>query len=143
MKYFQCMSSSFLLTCIKVCQKQVGNYSLKWFQSFCLYFVAYFPIHVSVHAFKFSSFQTITSACIYENILIMLNKYHNIKILYYIGTEWSKNTLVHTLQPTDLNRQNYTAAIYYIWAKLRDFILKDVDILPLQGLSWQTNVVCN
>ena len=73
----------------------------------------------------------------------MLNKYHKIKILHYIGTEWSKNTLVRTLQPTELNRQNYTAAIYYIWAKLRDFILKDVDILPLQGLSWQTNVVCN
>ena len=71
----------------------------------------------------------------------MLNKYHNIKILNYIGTEWSKNTLVCTLQPTELNRQNYTAAIYYTWAKLGDFILKDVDILPLQGLSWQTNVV--
>ena len=66
----------------------------------------------------------------------MLNTYHYIKIVYYIGTEWSKNTLVHTLQPMDLNRQNYTAAIYYIWAKLGDFILKDVDILLLQGLSW-------
>ena len=73
----------------------------------------------------------------------MLNKYYNIKILYYTEIEWSKNTLVHTLQPTDLNRQNYTAAIYYTWAKLGDFILKDVDILLLQGLSWQTNVVCN
>ena len=73
----------------------------------------------------------------------MFNKYHNIKIFHYIGTEWSKNTLVHTLQPTELNRQNYTAAIYYIWAKLGDYILKDVGILALQGLSWQTNVVCN
>ena len=73
----------------------------------------------------------------------MLNKYHEIKILDHIRTEWSKNTLVHTLQPKELNRQNYTAAIYYTWAKLGDFILKDVNILPLQGLSWQTNVVCN
>ena len=73
----------------------------------------------------------------------MLNKYHNIKIFEYIGTEWSKNTLVCTLQPTEVNRQNYTAAIYYTWSKLGDFILKDVNIFPLQGLSWQTNVVCN
>ena len=54
----------------------------------------------------------------YEHIVIMFNKYYNIIIFHYIGTEWSKNTLVHTLQPTELNRQNYTAAIYYIWAKL-------------------------
>ena len=72
----------------------------------------------------------------------MLNTYHNLKIVCDIGTEWSKNTLVHTLQPIDLNRQNDAAAIYYIWAKLGDFILKDVNILPLQGLSWQTIVVC-
>ena len=79
-------------------------------------------------------------------MVIIFNKYYNyynIKIFHYIGTEWSKNTLVHTLQPTELDRQNYTAAIYYIWAKLGDFFLKDVDILLLQGLSWQTNVVCN
>ena len=42
---------------------------------------------------------------------------------------------------TDLNRCNYTSAIYYIWAKIGNYYLKDVDILPLQGLSWQTNVV--
>ena len=50
----------------------------------------------------------------------MLNTYHNIKIVYYIGTEWSKNTLVHTLQPTDPNRQNYM--VLYI----------------THGLSWET-----
>ena len=42
---------------------------------------------------------------------------------------------------TELNRCNYTSAIYYIWAKIGNYFLKDVDILPLQGLSWQTNVV--
>ena len=77
-------------------------------------------------------------------MVIIFNKYYNyynITIFHYIGTEWSKNILVHTLQPTEINRQNYTAAIYCIWAKLRDFYLKDVDILPLQGLSWQIGFI--
>ena len=69
-----------------------------------LYFVPHFPIHVSLHAFKFSLVQAITSAYIHDNIVLMLNTYHNLKIVYDIGTEWSKNTLVHTLQPIDLNR---------------------------------------
>ena len=142
MTQYQCMSSSFRLVSIKVHWKQVGNVFLKMVSQFFLYFVPHFPIHVSLHAFKFSPVQAITSAYIHDNIVLMLNIYHNLKIVYDIGTKWSKNTLVHTLQPIDLNRQNCTAAIYYMLAKLGDFILKDVDILPLQGWSWQTNVVC-
>ena len=104
MTHYQCVSSSFLLVHIKVHWKQVGNYSLKWFHSICLYFVPHFPIHVSLHAFKFNPVQAITSAYIHVNIVLMLNTYHNLKIVYDIGTDWSKNTLVHTLQPIDLNR---------------------------------------
>ena len=127
MTQYQCVSSSFWLVSIKVHWKQVGKVFLKM---------------VSQYALKFSPVQAITSAYKHDNIVLMLNTYDNLKIVYDIRTKWSKNTLVHTQQPIDLNRQNYMAAIYYIWAKLGDFILKDVNILPLQALSWQTNVVC-
>ena len=142
MTQYQWVSSSFWLVSIKVRWKQVGKVFLKMVSQYFLYFVPHFPIHVSLHAFKFSPVKAITYAYIHDNIVLMLNTYDNLKIVYDIGTEWSKSTLVHTLQPIDLNRPNYMAVIYYIWAKLGDFILKDVDILPLQGLSWQTNVVC-
>ena len=37
--------------------------------------------------------------------------------------------------------RDLTTSIYYVQAILCDHVLRDVDILPLQGLSWQTNVV--
>ena len=55
--------------------------------------------------------------------------------------QWSTNKVVSTSTKYDLNRRNYTSAIYYIWAKIGKYFLKDIDILPLQGLSWQTSVV--
>ena len=36
-----------------------------------------------------------------------------------------------------------TSCIYYMVAKIGNFILKDVDLLPLQGLTWQTDQVIN
>ena len=55
--------------------------------------------------------------------------------------QWSTNKVVSTPTKFDLNRGNYTSAIYHMWAKIGKYFLKDIDILPLQGLSWQTNVV--
>ena len=55
--------------------------------------------------------------------------------------QWSTNKVVGTSTKFDLNRRNYTSAFYYIWAKIGKYFLKDIDILPLQVLSWQTNVV--
>ena len=110
MTQYQCMSSSFWLVSIKVRWKQVGKVFLKMVSQYFLYFVPHSPIHVSLHAFKFSPVKAITYAYIHDNIVLMLNTYNNLKIVYELSMSmnclclWSKNTLVHTLQPIDLNR---------------------------------------
>lgn len=57
----------------------------------------------------------------------------------FLEPTFSKNAVVQEGRP--LHIRNYTSAIYYVWAKLGKYMLKDVDILPLQGLSWQTDLV--
>lgn len=42
---------------------------------------------------------------------------------------------------SDLVMRSLTSAIYYIVAKVGHHFLRDIDILPLQGLAWQTDVV--
>ena len=42
---------------------------------------------------------------------------------------------------SDLVMRSMNSAIYYIVAKIGNHFLRDIDILPLQGLAWQTNVV--
>ena len=34
-----------------------------------------------------------------------------------------------------------SSCIYYVVAKIGNFVLKDVDMLPLQGLTWQSDQV--
>ena len=48
---------------------------------------------------------------------------------------------VSTVSRKSATIRDLTTAIYYVQAVLCGHVLRDVDILPLQGMSWQTNVV--
>lgn len=81
----------------------------------------------------------------FETLLLVFNITR--KHLYIVIPEsdpsrvisFARDVTVSTSNALELRCMN--SAIYYIVAKLGKNFLLDIDILPLQGLAWQTNMV--